>query len=165
AATRPADAGHLVDGAAGIGEVVQRRAAVDEVERVVEERERLGVRLLQDDVRDAGLLQSAAAEREQLTRQVDADNGTHVRGDLLGDVCRAARDLERERVLVQRLEPREVRVATRREQRLVAAEQADLPAERRANRVLVRSGHPSIRRSSATSRSSASPPGLPYHQT
>ena len=60
AAADATHAEHLVDRLARIGEVMQRAAAEHDVEGLVEERQRLRVRLLQQHVRDAGVAEALA---------------------------------------------------------------------------------------------------------
>jgi hypothetical protein len=88
-----------------IADVVQRGEAVHEVEGVGDEGQRFRVALLEHDVAHVRLGQSGRAELEQTHRQVEAHDEPHVGRDHLGGVSGTARDIEREHVGVERLEP------------------------------------------------------------
>ena len=85
--------------------MVQRRQAVHEVEGVGDEGQRLRVALLEDDVAHARRREARRAELEESHGQVDAHHQSYVGRDDLGRVAGATRDIERDQVGVERLEP------------------------------------------------------------
>ena len=114
----PADAEHLGDRARRVAEVVERAAAAHEVERLVDERQRGGVALLQHDVAYRTVRDALRTERQQRRREVEADHGTDLGRELLGHVRGAARDLEHDHGRVEGLEPAERAARAGREDRV-----------------------------------------------
>jgi hypothetical protein len=110
-----ADARHLGDRPLRVREVMQSAAADDQVERRIHEGQRRGIALLEEDVRDAGLAQAVGAELQQRPRQVEPDDLTDMRRELLGHVGCAAGDVQHDHVGVERVDPRQRRLRTPRE--------------------------------------------------
>lgn len=123
-------------------EVVQRAPTEHQVERRIEEWEPGRVALLEQHVGDVRMSQALGAEGQQLRGQVETNRLTHVWRHLLGDVGRAARDVQDDHLRVQRLEPCHRRSRPTSEERVVAGEQPDLTLERSTdNRVVLVGAH------------------------
>ena len=132
AASGAAHAPHLVDRAFGVGEVVQRGAAHHEIEAGVDEGQPGDGALLQQDVVDTRVAEADRTRVEERPGQIDADDLTHVRRELLGDVPGAAGHVEHHHPGVERLHPARDGVGAPGEGCVGAGEQADLALERRA---------------------------------
>ena len=117
--------------------MVYGRAAEHEIERRVGERERARVAFLQQHVAHTGRLEPGRAQRQQRRGEIEGHDLAHVRRGHLGAVRGAARDLEHDHVLVERLQPREGGRRAAREQRVGAGEQARLLPERPAGDLVV----------------------------
>ena len=116
--------------------MVQRAAAHDEIERLVDERQPLPVALLQQHIVDARVAQPPRGEIEQLGREIERHDLPHVRRQRFRDVRGAARDLEHEHVGRERSDPRR-RVRAPRERRVGTGKSVDLPPERPPDDFLV----------------------------
>ncbi len=117
--------------------MVQRVEAVHEIERIVDERQRLRVAFLQEHVGDAGFRQPARAEIEQARGQVDTDDLADLRRDDLRRVGGAARHVEHEHVGIQWFQLLDRAARSSHERRVGPGEQADLAVERAADEVVV----------------------------
>jgi hypothetical protein len=132
-----ADPHHLGDGKARVGEVVQRGATEHEVKGMVDERKRLCVPFLKQDISDAGLPEPFGAELEELAGEVETDDLANSACRGFGDVRSAARNLERNRLRFEWFEPCEPARFATSERRVRPREECDLPTERLPCGVLV----------------------------
>src|SRR5438477_1436929 len=121
---------HFRDSPVGVGEVVQRTAAEHQVERLVEEWQALGVAIQQQDIPDAVGADAISAELEQRSGEVDADDLSNTRRDLLGCMARSTGDVEDDHSWVEGLDPCQRTCGAAGEGCIRAREQMHLTLER-----------------------------------
>lgn len=136
AAPDATNAAHLAQAPVEVVEVVQRAAADDDVERLVDERQRGGITFFEQHVGDARVPKSSSADVEQGRGEVDSDDLTHVGGELFRDMRGSARDVQHD-VVGREGTPARQRAASPGERRRRAREQRHLFAERASDVVIV----------------------------
>jgi hypothetical protein len=112
-----------------ICEVMKRASTEDDIERLVEERQRLGIRLLQQNIGDTRVTKPLRAHPEQGRGQIDTNDLSHHRRDRIRRVRRSTRDIKNDHVGGERLDPRKRPGGARRERRIWPREEPHLALE------------------------------------